>query len=164
MVSKRRARDDDDKRARRRQILDQASALWMERTFSTLTMAEVAARCGLVKGTLYLYFRTKEELLLTLLQEALTDWFDALDLALEGEGAWDAARVAATIGATATPREAMTRLVTIGDGILEHNIAADRILDYKTWLLGRALVLDSGAKPPQDGGSACRRSASTALR
>jgi AcrR family transcriptional regulator len=138
MVSKQRARKDEDKQARRRQILETALALWNERTFATLTMAEVGVRCGLAKGTLYLYFGTKEELLLALLEELLADWFDALDAALDEGGAWDAARVAGAIGAVTERRVALTRLLAIGEAILEHNIAGARALAYKELTLTRA--------------------------
>ena len=142
MVSKQRARGDEDKQARRRQILDEALGLWRERTFATLTMKEVAARCGLVKGTLYLYFATKEELLLALLEELLGGWFDAVDSVLDappdGQERWDAARVAQAIGAVTVDRTALTRLLAIGEGILEHNISATRALAYKGMMLARA--------------------------
>ena len=137
MVSKQRARSDDDKRARRRQILDQAMALWDERTFTTLTMVEVAERCGLAKGTLYLYFPTKEALLLALLEDLLIEWFDALDGALDRDDRWDTARLARVIVAVTAERSALTRLLAIGEGILEHNIDSARALAYKGLILAR---------------------------
>ena len=138
MVIKQRARKDEDKLARRRRILDEALALWDERTFAKLTMAEVAACCGLAKGTLYLYFTTKEELLLALLEELLADWFDALDSVLDEAGHWDAARVGRAIGGVTVYRTALTRLLAIGEGTLEHNISEARARAYKGMTLTRA--------------------------
>ncbi len=138
MVSKQRARRDEDKQARRRQILDETLRLWDEETFATLTMAKVAERCALAKGTLYLYFATKEELLLALLEELLAEWFDALDAALDAAGPWNAEHVAHTIGAIIAERMALTRLLAIGEGILEHNIAEARARAYKGMMLARA--------------------------
>ena len=42
-------------------------------------MEEVAKTCGLAKGTLYLYFTTKEELFLGVCMIDLGDWLDELD-------------------------------------------------------------------------------------
>ena len=139
MVGKQRARRDEDKQARRRHILDETLLLWNEQTFAALTMAKVAERCALAKGTLYLYFATKEELLLVLLEELLTEWFDALDAALDtADQPWDAARVARTIGLVTAERTALTRLLAIGEGILEYNITEARARAYKGMMLARA--------------------------
>jgi len=51
---------------RREQILDAAAAALVERGFAALTMADVAARAALAKGTLYLYFASKEDLVAAL--------------------------------------------------------------------------------------------------
>jgi AcrR family transcriptional regulator len=41
-------------------------------------MAELAEQCGLAKGTLYLYFDSKEELFLAALELELAAWFEHL--------------------------------------------------------------------------------------
>ena len=73
-----RATDDNEKAARRSTIIDAAAALFQGEAFATLTMASVARRCGLAKGTVYLYFRSKEELVLALFEERLDEWFNTL--------------------------------------------------------------------------------------
>jgi AcrR family transcriptional regulator len=45
---------------RREQILDAAAAVFTERGVAAAAMAEVAARAGVAKGTLYLYFDSKQ--------------------------------------------------------------------------------------------------------
>ena len=47
---------------RREQLLDAAAALLVEKGFASMTVAEVAERAGVAKGTVYLYFDTKESL------------------------------------------------------------------------------------------------------
>ena len=70
-----RARSRDEKRERRHEILGATAALFLETPYDRVTMAEVARRCGLAKGTLYLYFRTKEELFLALAERDLELFF-----------------------------------------------------------------------------------------
>lgn len=69
--NRKRARSDSDKAARKAVILDAARALIAESGFDGVTMAELAARAGLAKGTLYLYVRSKEELFLALFVDAM---------------------------------------------------------------------------------------------
>jgi TetR/AcrR family transcriptional repressor of nem operon len=51
---------------RREQILDAAASVFIEKGPSVATMDEVAAEAGVAKGTVYLYFDSKERLLLSL--------------------------------------------------------------------------------------------------
>jgi AcrR family transcriptional regulator len=51
------------KHARPRELLDAALSLFIERGFAATRTEEIASRAGVSKGTLYLYFDRKEELL-----------------------------------------------------------------------------------------------------
>src|SRR5580698_7433873 len=48
--------------AKRRAILDVASEVFVAQGYAATSMSEIAARLGGSKGTLYNYFRSKEEL------------------------------------------------------------------------------------------------------
>jgi AcrR family transcriptional regulator len=67
-TAERRARE---KAQRRREILDAARQEFFERGFHRPTMDDVAARAEVSKGTIYLYFESKEEILAHLLLEGL---------------------------------------------------------------------------------------------
>ena len=133
-----RARSDTDKQARREHLLATARELWRERGFATLTMSEVASRAGLAKGTTYLYFQTKEELLLALLTEELEAWFAELNAHLETAGTLEPAQVARAVAAGFASRDTLKRLVTIQAVILEHNIGEAAALEFKRFLLHHA--------------------------
>lgn len=81
-----RARRDADKEARRRELLDAARALFEATSFAEVKMADVAARTGLAKGTVFLYFPTKEALFLALLDDLLAAWFAKLNGRLSDDG------------------------------------------------------------------------------
>ncbi|MCP9625060.1 TetR/AcrR family transcriptional regulator [Nocardia otitidiscaviarum] len=51
---------------RRRQILDATAELLLADGYDALTMSKAAARAGVAKGTIYLYFASKQELLAAL--------------------------------------------------------------------------------------------------
>lgn len=134
-----RARSAEDKQERRAKILAMALDLWGKHTFASFTMAEVAARSGLAKGTLYLYFSSKEELLLALLEGQLDAWFDTIDAGLAADGPWESERAAALICAATEAQGALVRLLPIASSILEHNIPLATARTYKEHLLKRSL-------------------------
>ena len=57
------------KQTRPRELLDAALALFVERGFAAARAEDIATRAGVSKATLYLYFRSKEDLLKTLIAE-----------------------------------------------------------------------------------------------
>jgi len=60
-----------DPARKREQILDAALRLFAHEPFQAVTMERVAERAGVAKGTLYLYFTSKEELYLGILSDGL---------------------------------------------------------------------------------------------
>lgn len=77
-TAERRARE----RAHRRQeILDAARQVFFERGFHRPTMDDVAARAEVSKGTIYLYYESKEEILALLLLEGLDLLLDEMETA-----------------------------------------------------------------------------------
>ena len=71
---KKRARSLEEKSFRRQQILDTASALFAEVGYEGFSVALLASKAGIVKGTLYLYFKTREEVFLALYDQSLNRW------------------------------------------------------------------------------------------
>ena len=132
----RRARRDDDKRRRRRDILDAAWALLSATPYPEVTMAAVADRAGLAKGTAFLYFRTKESLFLALAVERLDAWFADLDAGLEAERTCDARRLARLVSDTVGRHPGLARLLAVLHGVLERNVDLETARDFKQGLLG----------------------------
>lgn len=75
--SRMRAQGEDEKMARREAILDAASTLFAER-HQLANVADIAAAAGLAKGTVYLYFPTKEAIYLALHQRHCSQFFTPL--------------------------------------------------------------------------------------
>jgi AcrR family transcriptional regulator len=80
----RRAITTEQRQERRAALIAQAWALFQEREYAAINILDVARSAGLAKGTLYLYFSTKEELFLSVMVEQLANWFDRLGQRLEG--------------------------------------------------------------------------------
>ena len=65
------------KEARPRELLDAALALFVEKGFTATRSEEVAARAGVSKGTLFLYFQSKEDLFKAVIRENIANLFPA---------------------------------------------------------------------------------------
>ena len=138
MAIRERARKSEDKELRRRAILDAARALFAERGLAGFAMADVAARAGIVKGTLYLYWPTREELLLSVLEELLWQWLDELDGRLDDVAAPALPRrLAAIVCDSLASYEPLGRLLAVLQTVLEHNVSRASIVRFKSELAAR---------------------------
>lgn len=61
----------DDRK--RREIIKVAAKLFASRPFHQVRLEDVASQAGIGKGTIYIYFETKEDLYCSLLDEGLAD-------------------------------------------------------------------------------------------
>jgi len=128
---KKRARAEADKQQRRAEILRAAAEAFAKLPYAAVTMAEVARRAGLAKGTVYLYHATKESLFLQLVIEALARWFAEVEAALRGAGRLGPDELAALLVETLVVRGDLTRLLPLLHPVLEENIDEALALAFK---------------------------------
>lgn len=157
MAIKQRAIGEADKAQRRDAILDAAEALFLEHPDRMASVAEVAQAAGLAKGTVYLYFPSKEEMLLALHERHVAAFFDELTTRLERaepvgyETVWDIARRHIVEG------PGYLDLTSRCFGLMDREIPLQRALDFKVEvgrLLARAgagLERHFPSLPPGDG-------------
>ena len=86
MVIRQRAIHAEHKQERHDALLDAALELLGRAPERVPSVAEVADAAGLAKGTVYLYFPSKEELLLALHERNMHGFFAALTALVEGSG------------------------------------------------------------------------------
>ena len=55
--------------AKRQQILDSAVAVFAEKGFYNAKVTDIAHKAGIAHGTVYLYFQTKEDILIQIFEE-----------------------------------------------------------------------------------------------
>lgn len=136
---RRRAIYDDQKEARREAILAAARQLFVKRKGQLPTMMEVARRARLAKGTVYLYFQTREELYVAYYEQLMLSLLERLR-ALGAEGGDTLReRIVAAIGEFVDAHPELLRLGSLMNGVLEQNVSDDFVEGYKT-RLGTALL------------------------
>lgn len=130
-----RARAAADKALRRQAFLEAASRLFGDADYAGVTMEGVAREAGLSKGTVYLYFGSKEALFLELLIRELEDWFGELLPALVALQGQPAEVLARGFAASLVQRPRLTRLLVLLHVVLEHNVKLETARSFKLRLL-----------------------------
>ncbi|HEX9726880.1 MAG TPA: TetR family transcriptional regulator [Gemmatimonadales bacterium] len=136
---RRRARSLEAKAARRRAILDAALVRYEQDAISDITMAQLGADVGIVKGTLYVYFRTKEDLFLALAEQLLGEWFDDLDESLRGTTRLSTDQLRRVVVGSVRSRPLLQRLLADLGSLIEPNVPYEDALRFK-WRLGARLT------------------------
>ncbi len=130
----------EDKQARRDAILGAASALFVAGDGTLPGAAQIAAAAGLAKGTVYLYFRTKEEIFIALLLHDLDVLLGDIAGTFRTTKGRRADKVAAFLAAYAghlRRNPALLRLDALGYGVLERNLDPAKLRAFKLAFAGR---------------------------
>jgi AcrR family transcriptional regulator len=74
---------------RRQQLLDAAARLFRERGYHVTSMRDIAREVGMLSGSIYYHFSSKEEMLLAVYEEGLRHIAERVDAAVAtGDTAW----------------------------------------------------------------------------
>ncbi len=125
-----RARAPAQKADRRDAILRAASLLFREQGVLP-TASAVAEKTGLGKGTVYLYFRSKEEIYLALLQNAYLAFLGELSQRLQAQSDCRGEVVATQLCLTLQQHLDFLPLSALAHAILEQNASTDACRQYR---------------------------------
>ncbi len=130
-----RARRAEEKAARRADILRVAERMFASEPYESITVARLAREAGIGKGTVYLYFPTKEALFLTLVGEKLQAWLQEVLRQLEAhEGPVEHA-VVEVLTLSLAERPHLLALLSMVHSILERNVEVRMVLGFKMGLI-----------------------------
>lgn len=132
-MTAKRAYDASSKEARRQVILDAAETLFIEQDDQLPGVNRIAEAAGLAKGTIYLYFRTKEDIFAALLLQGWERVIEDIDTTLSGSADPEPATAAFIRDFVdfIAARPHLMRLDAFGNGILESKMSSDALRDYK---------------------------------
>ncbi|MBI4766779.1 MAG: TetR family transcriptional regulator [Deltaproteobacteria bacterium] len=144
MTIKQRAISQSEKQERREAILAAAEKLLVNDDYHDISMASVARKTGLAKGTIFLYFKTKEELFLQLQVKGYRSWFRHINkrlkrLSLQKQKI-NIQEFVDNIMASFKDNPVLIRLTPILHVILERNIDYKTALDFKRFLLNEIVT------------------------
>jgi len=134
-----RARSIEQKALRRRAVLQVAETYLLEVGYEAFSMSKLAKKIGLAKGTLYLYFQTREELFLTLYDQSLIRWsqtfIDELSDSMTSKAY--SQKLFSTASADGTFLPLLIRL----EHMIEHNVAIPRLISSKQVFINQVKTL-----------------------
>ena len=160
-----RAQHPDQKDQRRKDILETARAMIGRREYRAIKLQDVADELGLVKGTLYRYFPTKQDLFMELYREDLAAWLDEWAAIDEGgikakaatsrksgvkkNGAEKVARPASAelakrITATLAHRPGLARMIGGFHFEIEPDLSEPGLIEFKRFL--RDFIAEAGSR------------------
>ena len=115
------------KEERRASIVEHARAWIAQRSFDEIHLDDLARELDLVKGTLYLYFPTKQDLFASILVEEMEAWWEgAMAAPATGSPGDDLCRGLAD-------RNLLVRLIASLHMIIEPGLSPEGLRQMKTW-------------------------------
>ncbi|ABZ95373.1 Transcriptional regulator, AcrR-family [Leptospira biflexa serovar Patoc strain 'Patoc 1 (Ames)'] len=129
---KKRAVLEKDKLSKRTSIIQAAATLLQKKDWAELSMDEVAKRAKIAKGTLYLYFPTKEDLCLRIHSADYESWFMDLNEFLINTPKMNADIFSNWFVNSMDRHSRFLKLLPIVPTILEKNASIQTIREFKT--------------------------------
>ena len=111
--------------------MEAALELFAVEDYYGISMKRVADAAELAKGTLYLYFETKEELFLAIYSDLFNDFFDELNSQLNQMEASSSLEMASFTAGFMTSKPLLMRLMTLSHSVLENNTKAEAVIEFK---------------------------------
>jgi AcrR family transcriptional regulator len=124
-----RARSSEQKALRRHAVLETAEMYFKEVGYEAFSMAQLAKKSGVAKGTLYLYFKTREELFLTLYEQSLIRWSQIFIGSLFNTMTSKA--YAQSLYKTTQADGVFLPLLIRLEHVIEHNVSIPRLIESK---------------------------------
>jgi len=140
-MSFQRARQEHQKQLRRSQILKEAQRQIALRDYKAVNIAEIAASLGVSKGTIFVYFSTKETLFLTIAQSQMDEWFCMVGH--KTDGIFSKTEMVEHLLTCIYKMPLLPKLISLLHGVLEHNVELTHIREFKCFLRDKVLELGS---------------------
>jgi AcrR family transcriptional regulator len=136
MTPRTRATSEIEKQERRAAILGAAETLVAAQGRAVASVAEVARHAGVAKGTVYLYFRTREEIFLALHGRWMGRMFDRFDALFDGRRL-DGGVIGREMAAAMCAERHGLMLATACHSVMETHIEMEPARDFKLELASR---------------------------
>jgi AcrR family transcriptional regulator len=140
-----RARTQEQKHFRHQQILEAAEGLFRDVGYEAFSMANLARLAGVVKGTLYLYFKTREEVFLSLYNQSLIRWSEVFLKSLSPD--MTDRDYVAMLYETAMADGSFIPLLTRLEHVIEHNVSIESLVDSKRVFIDRVAHVARATAP-----------------
>jgi AcrR family transcriptional regulator len=132
-----RAVSDEQKNEKTELIISAAEKLFESDKFERITIEKIAKQAGIAKGTVFIYFKTKEEIFLSIAEKETANWKKHLTEAITSACVKDkkiTVEVLCNILISSLENNNFIKLISILDDTLEQNIDFDKALQFKRYV------------------------------
>lgn len=130
-----RARRPEHKQQRYDAIRAAARELALERGVRSVSLGDIAAAVGVQKSAIMRYFRTREEIYLSITADCWTEWGQALHAELDGVADGSPQVVAEVLARTLADRPLLCDLLVQAPLNLERHVSTDAVRSFKVTVL-----------------------------
>lgn len=124
-----RAITNDEKLARGQSIIMTAEQMLLEHGLTAFSMNKLAGECGIAKGTLYLYFKSREEIFAAIYQRKFLGWVTTYVAALSNIS--DLKSAGAEYSQTLTQTPLLLLLSFEAPRLIEQNVPLETYIEIK---------------------------------
>jgi AcrR family transcriptional regulator len=129
---------------RREELMDAAQALFLEKGFAATNVSEIVEGADVAKGTFYLYFKTKDDVLAALQTRFVEGFCETIDVAMAKEYANWASRIDAFV---AVCLDAYLASMPVHDLVFHEHRPANRAMKADNPVIPRLqALLEKGAE------------------
>ena len=117
--------------ARTDEIINACAALYETRSFGEITLKDIGAATTLTRTGIYLYFQTREEIFLALLQREYDDWVAQMRALMDERAAMTRDEVAQALARTLTDHPRLLKLLSMNLYEMEAHSRPERLAAFK---------------------------------
>ncbi len=138
-----RASTSESKEYRKQTILEAATSLFFENPVALPTVSEISKSCGIAKGTVYIYFSTKEQIFLTIIEGLFTEFIEnTKGFIINSESSDDPVKsIINNLCVYFSENRTMLYLTGISNSIIEQNIEIEDAYEHKKNIQNQLLEL-----------------------
>ena len=125
-------------KTRKEEIINACETLYKTMNFKEITMKEIANVTSFTRTSIYNYFRTKEEIFLSLLQREYELWSDELEAITDNNISLSIDELADKIAHSLDNRIQLLKLMSMNHFDMEENSREERLTEFKA-SYGRAI-------------------------
>lgn len=132
-----RAVTDEQKSEKTNQIRTAAEDLFETEKFSNITIEKIAKKAGTAKGTVFIYFKTKEEIFLSIAEKEIAKWKKYLIESIASVRVNDkkiSVESLCDILISSLKNNSFIKLISILDDTLEQNIDSKKAFQFKKFV------------------------------
>lgn len=126
-----RARNEEQKNIRIKQITDVARMQFKESKYEDITLASIAKELSFTRANLYKYVSTKEEIFLYIISEDLTKWVDSLEAVFGAAINPDIEDFSKAWSESMFDQMEMIKVLSLLFSVIEKNVTVEKLVPYK---------------------------------